>query len=82
MDDVTIRQLSDRATALRAQDLTKRYRRGRPAALDRIDLDITAGGITAVHARNWDQRRSNGRMWAAHECFTGSPFGPTLIQFA
>jgi ABC-2 type transport system ATP-binding protein len=52
MDDVTIRQLSSSATALRAQDLTKRYRRGRPAALDRIDLDITAGGITALVGPN------------------------------
>jgi ABC-2 type transport system ATP-binding protein len=39
-------------TALRAQDLTKRYRRGRPAALDGIDLDITAGGITALVGPN------------------------------
>jgi ABC-2 type transport system ATP-binding protein len=39
-------------TALRAQDLTKRYRRSRPAALDGIDLDITAGGITALVGPN------------------------------
>jgi ABC-2 type transport system ATP-binding protein len=52
MDDVTIRHRSHAATALRAQDLTKRYRRGRPAALDGIDLDITAGGITALVGPN------------------------------
>ena len=32
--------------------LTKRYRRGRPAALDGIDLDITTGGITALVGPN------------------------------
>ena len=52
MNDATIRHPSNGATALRAQDLTKRYRRGRPAALDRIDLDITAGGITALVGPN------------------------------
>ncbi|MBA2631868.1 MAG: ABC transporter ATP-binding protein [Chloroflexi bacterium] len=39
-------------TALRAQNLSKRYRRGRPPALDRIDLDITTGGITALVGPN------------------------------
>jgi ABC-2 type transport system ATP-binding protein len=52
MNDVTIRHPSNGATALHAQDLTKRYRRGRPAALDGIDLDITAGGITALVGPN------------------------------
>lgn len=52
MDDNTTRSLSTGATALRAQGLTKRYRRGRPAALDRIDLDITGGGITALVGPN------------------------------
>jgi ABC-2 type transport system ATP-binding protein len=52
MNDVTIRHPSSSATALRAQDLTKRYRRGRPAALDGIDLDITAGEITALVGPN------------------------------
>jgi ABC-2 type transport system ATP-binding protein len=37
---------------LRAHGLTKRYRRTRPAALDRIDLDITNGGITALVGPN------------------------------
>ncbi len=52
MNDVTTGYPSNSATALRAQDLTKRYRRSRPAALDRIDLDITAGGITALVGPN------------------------------
>lgn len=43
---------SDGATALRAQGLSKRYRRGRPPALDQIDLDITTGGITALVGPN------------------------------
>ncbi len=38
--------------ALRAKGLTKRYRRGRPAALDGIDLDITGGGSTALVGPN------------------------------
>jgi ABC-2 type transport system ATP-binding protein len=38
--------------ALRAHGLTKRYRRGRPPALDRIDLDISGGGITALVGPN------------------------------
>ena len=37
---------------LRAHDLTKRYRRGRPLALDGIDLDISGGGITALVGPN------------------------------
>ena len=37
---------------LRAHGLTKRYRRGRPPALDRIDLDIPGGGITALVGPN------------------------------
>ena len=37
---------------LRAHDLTKRYRRGRPPALDGIDLDISGGGITALVGPN------------------------------
>lgn len=41
-----------RPIALRAHGLTKRYRPGRPAALDRIDLDITTGGITALVGPN------------------------------
>ena len=52
MNDVTVQHPSNGANALRAQDLTKRYRRGRPAALDGIDLDITAGGITALVGPN------------------------------
>ncbi len=39
-------------TALRAKGLSKRYRRGRPPALDKIDLDITTGGITALVGPN------------------------------
>jgi ABC-2 type transport system ATP-binding protein len=39
-------------TALRAQGLSKLYRRGRPPALEKIDLDITAGGITALVGPN------------------------------
>jgi ABC-2 type transport system ATP-binding protein len=42
----------DRPIALRAHGLTKRYRHTRPAALDRIDLDITSGGITALVGPN------------------------------
>jgi ABC-2 type transport system ATP-binding protein len=37
---------------LRAHGLSKRYRRGRPPALDRIDLDIEGGGITALVGPN------------------------------
>jgi ABC-2 type transport system ATP-binding protein len=37
---------------LRAQGLTKRYRRGRPPALDRIDLDISGHGVTALVGPN------------------------------
>jgi ABC-2 type transport system ATP-binding protein len=52
MNDITNRYSSIGATALRAQGLTKRYRRGRPAALDRIDLDIAGDGITALVGPN------------------------------
>ncbi len=45
-------QTSSAPAALRAHGLTKRYRRGRPAALDRIDLDVTTGGITALVGPN------------------------------
>jgi ABC-2 type transport system ATP-binding protein len=38
--------------SLRAQGLTKRYGHGRRPALDRIDLDITMGGITALVGPN------------------------------
>ena len=38
--------------ALRAQGLTKQYRRGRLPALDGIDLDIATGGITALVGPN------------------------------
>jgi ABC-2 type transport system ATP-binding protein len=37
---------------LRAHGLTKRYRRGRPPALDHIDLDISGHGITALVGPN------------------------------
>jgi ABC-2 type transport system ATP-binding protein len=37
---------------LRAHGLTKRYRRGRSPALDRIDLHISGGGITALVGPN------------------------------
>lgn len=52
MTDATIQQPLTGASTLRAQDLSKRYRRGRPAALDRIDLDISGGGITALVGPN------------------------------
>jgi ABC-2 type transport system ATP-binding protein len=52
MSDAATGEPSNGATALRAHDLTKRYRRRRPAALDRISLDITAGGITALVGPN------------------------------
>jgi ABC-2 type transport system ATP-binding protein len=45
-------QVSSTPASLRAQGLTKRYGRGRRAALDRIDLDITTGGITALVGPN------------------------------
>lgn len=38
--------------ALRAHGLTKRYRRGRPPALEGIDLDVSGGGITALVGPN------------------------------
>jgi len=52
MNDATVQQASGSTIALRAHGLTKRYRRGRPAALDSIDLDITVGGITALVGPN------------------------------
>jgi ABC-2 type transport system ATP-binding protein len=52
MDDSATSQQSSRPIALRAHGLTKRYRTSRPAALDRIDLDITGGGITALVGPN------------------------------
>lgn len=52
MNALLVRDPSSGAIALRAQGLTKRYRRGRPAALDGIDLDITGGGITALVGPN------------------------------
>lgn len=52
MSDRTAQDASDGAIALRARGLSKRYRRGRPAALDRIDLDIMSGGITALVGPN------------------------------
>jgi ABC-2 type transport system ATP-binding protein len=47
-----VRPPMNSAVALRAKGLTKRYRRGRRAALDGIDLDITTGGITALVGPN------------------------------
>lgn len=52
MNDPAIPDPAPRPIALRAHGLTKRYRRSRPAALDRIDLDITTGGITALVGPN------------------------------
>lgn len=52
MDDPMASDPATRSIALRAHGLTKRYRRTRPAALDRIDLDITTGGITALVGPN------------------------------
>ena len=52
MNTARIRERTNGATALRAKDLTKRYRPGRAAALDRIDLDIARAGITALVGPN------------------------------
>ena len=52
MNDAIPSQAPAPGVALRAHGLTKRYRRGRPAALDRIDLDVTTGGITALVGPN------------------------------
>jgi ABC-2 type transport system ATP-binding protein len=52
MDNAVMPQVSSTPASLRAQGLTKRYGRGRRAALDRIDLDITTGGITALVGPN------------------------------
>jgi ABC-2 type transport system ATP-binding protein len=52
MKDQVTSDAPARPIALRAHGLTKRYRRSRPAALDRIDLDITTGGITALVGPN------------------------------
>jgi ABC-2 type transport system ATP-binding protein len=52
MDNTVMPQVSSTPASLRAQGLTKRYGRGRRAALDRIDLDITTGGITALVGPN------------------------------
>jgi ABC-2 type transport system ATP-binding protein len=52
MDNTVMPQASSTPASLRAQGLTKRYGRGRRAALDRIDLDITTGGITALVGPN------------------------------
>jgi ABC-2 type transport system ATP-binding protein len=59
------------ATALRAQGLTKRYRRGRPPALDRIDLDITTGGITALVGPNGAGKSTLIRCFLGFERPTG-----------
>jgi ABC-2 type transport system ATP-binding protein len=52
MDETATSDNGAPPTALRAHGLTKRYRRTRPPALDRIDLDITTGGITALVGPN------------------------------
>jgi len=52
MDDTAMFQGSSTPSSLRAHGLTKRYGHGRRAALDRIDLDITTGGITALVGPN------------------------------
>src|SRR5450759_921347 len=52
MDNTVMPQASSTPASLRALGLTKRYGRGRRAALDRIDLDITTGGITALVGPN------------------------------
>jgi ABC-2 type transport system ATP-binding protein len=52
MDNSALPQASSTPASLRAQGLTKRYGHTRRAALDRIDLDITTGGITALVGPN------------------------------
>ena len=52
MDHAVTPQSSSTPASLRAHGLSKRYGRRRPAALDRIDLDITTGGITALVGPN------------------------------
>ena len=59
------------AVALRAKGLTKRYRRGRPAALDGIDLDITTGGITALVGPNGAGKSTLIRCFMGFERPTG-----------
>jgi ABC-2 type transport system ATP-binding protein len=52
MHDAALPQAAAAPAGLRAHGLTKRYGNGRPAALDRIDLDITTNGITALVGPN------------------------------
>ena len=59
------------SAALRAQGLTKRSGRGRRAALDSIDLDITTGGITALVGPNGAGKSTLIRCFMGFERPTG-----------
>ena len=56
---------------LRAHGLTKRYRRGRPAALDGIDLDIERGTLTALVGPNGAGKSTLIRTFLGFERPTG-----------
>src|SRR5580765_4599504 len=71
MNNDKVRPPSSSAVALRAKGLTKRYRRGRPAALDGIDLDITTGGITALVGPNGAGKSTLIRCFMGFERPTG-----------
>jgi len=71
MSNAPVRSPLSRPVALRVQGLTKRYRRGRPAALDRIDLDITSGGITALVGPNGAGKSTLIRCFMGFERPTG-----------
>ena len=64
-------QAASTPASLRAQGLTKRYGRGRRPALDRIDLDITMGGITALVGPNGAGKSTLIRCFMGFERPTG-----------
>jgi ABC-2 type transport system ATP-binding protein len=57
--------------ALRARALTKRYRRGRRPALDRVDLDVAPGSITALVGPNGAGKSTLIRCFLGFERPTG-----------
>jgi ABC-2 type transport system ATP-binding protein len=71
MSDTLVRAPLNSPVTLRAKGLTKRYRRGRPAALDGIDLDITTGGITALVGPNGAGKSTLIRCFMGFERPTG-----------
>ena len=65
------RQTEPSSFALRARALTKRYRRGRRPALDRVDLDVVPGVITALVGPNGAGKSTLIRCFLGFERPTG-----------